>query len=118
MALIAIGGAACLISVLWALFGRMDGDFGSVTDRWAVAGVGEYLQNAQKSKVDVVRYLRFAPVVGLFAYLLCWNLDEELWPNLKQSYNWCNARFQRNYLNSRVCASPAQGNLLILGVER
>ncbi|KAJ6902998.1 hypothetical protein NC651_020477 [Populus alba x Populus x berolinensis] len=80
--LIAIGGAACLISVLWALFGRMDGDFGSVTDRWAVAGVGEYLQNAQKSKVDVVRYLRFVPVVGLFAYLLCLNLDEELWPNI------------------------------------
>lgn len=99
-----IGGAACLISVLWALFGRIDGNFGSVADRceflvsyleserlayafiWDICLyiifqpwlIGENLQNVQKSKVDVVNYLRFVPVVGLVAYLLCLNLDEEL----------------------------------------
>ncbi|CAK7326547.1 unnamed protein product [Dovyalis caffra] len=99
-----IGGAACLISVLWALFGRMDGNFGSITDRWEFLVsyvdserlayafiwdiclyiifqpwlIGENLQNVQKNKVDVVNYLRFVPVVGLVAYLLCMNLDEEL----------------------------------------
>lgn len=29
-----IGGSVCVISILWALFGRMDGDFGGLTDRW------------------------------------------------------------------------------------
>lgn len=97
-----IGGAACLISVLWALFGRIDGNFGSITDRceflvsyleserlayafiWDICLyiifqpwlIGENLQNVQKSKVGVVNYFRFVPVVGLVAYLLCLNLDE------------------------------------------
>ncbi|KAJ4843158.1 hypothetical protein Tsubulata_018585 [Turnera subulata] len=99
-----IGGAACLISVLWALFGRMNGDFGSLTDRWEyLVGylgserlayafiwdiclyiifqpwlIGDNLQNVQREKVEIVSYLRFVPVVGLMAYLLCLNLDEEL----------------------------------------
>lgn len=38
--------------------------------------IGENLQNVQKSKVGVVNYFRFVPVVGLVAYLLCLNLDE------------------------------------------
>ncbi|KDP29389.1 hypothetical protein JCGZ_18310 [Jatropha curcas] len=99
-----IGGFACLISALWALYGRMDGNFGSITDRWeflvSYLGserlayafiwdiclyiifqpwlIGDNLQNVQKSRIDIVKYLRFVPVVGLVAYLLCLNLDEEL----------------------------------------
>ncbi|XP_059649457.1 uncharacterized protein LOC132295275 [Cornus florida] len=97
-----IGGAVCLISTLWALFGRADANFGSVMDRWeflvSYLGserlayafiwdicfyiifqpwlIGDNLQNVQKSKVDLVKYLRFVPVVGLVAYLLCFNFDE------------------------------------------
>nr|DAD31752.1 TPA_asm: hypothetical protein HUJ06_010603 [Nelumbo nucifera] len=29
-----IGGAMCVLSALWAFFGRMDSDFGTMTDRW------------------------------------------------------------------------------------
>ncbi|KAJ0038607.1 hypothetical protein Pint_23295 [Pistacia integerrima] len=99
-----VGGAVCLISVLWALYGRMDGNFGSITDRWdflvSYLGserlayafiwdiflyiifqpwlIGDNLQNIQTGKVGIVNYLRFVPVVGLIAYLLFLNLDEEL----------------------------------------
>ncbi|XP_075635882.1 uncharacterized protein LOC142608059 [Castanea sativa] len=99
-----IGGAMCLISGLWALFGRMDGNFGSIGERWnfliSYLGserlayafiwdicfyiifqpwlIGDNLQNVQKSKTDIVNYLRFVPVVGLIAYLLCLNVDDEL----------------------------------------
>uniref|UniRef100_A0A5B6ZL00 Uncharacterized protein n=1 Tax=Davidia involucrata TaxID=16924 RepID=A0A5B6ZL00_DAVIN len=99
-----IGGAVCVISTLWALFGRSDGNFGTVLDRWeylvSYLGserlayafiwdiclyiifqpwlIGDNLQNVQESKVDLVNYLRFVPVVGLVAYLLFLNLDEEL----------------------------------------
>ena len=99
-----IGGAMCLISGLWALFGRMDGNFGSIGERWnfliSYLGserlayafiwdicfyiifqpwlIGDNLQNVQKSKADIVNYLRFVPVVGLIAYLLCLNVDDEL----------------------------------------
>lgn len=97
-----IGGGVCLISILWALFGRADGNFGSLSDRWeflinylgserlAYAFVwdiclyivfqpwliGDNLQNVQKSKTSIVNYLRFVPVIGLVAYLLCLNLEE------------------------------------------
>jgi len=95
-----IGGGICLISALWALFGRMEGNFGSIGERleflvnylgserlayafiwdicfytifqpWLIGG------NVQKSKTGIVNYLRFVPVVGLIAYLLCLNLDDE-----------------------------------------
>ncbi|KAK9276205.1 hypothetical protein L1049_005736 [Liquidambar formosana] len=98
-----IGGGICLISAFWALFGRMDGNFGTLTDRWefllSYLGserlayafiwdiclyiifqpwlIGENLQNVQKGKVGIVNYLRFVPVVGLVAYLLCLDLEEE-----------------------------------------
>ncbi|XWS34021.1 hypothetical protein CRYUN_Cryun21dG0003700 [Craigia yunnanensis] len=98
-----IGGAVCLLSAIWALYGRMDGDFGSITDRWqflvSYLGserlayafiwdicfytifqpwlIGENLQNVQKSTVGLVSYLRFIPVVGLVAYLLFLDLEEE-----------------------------------------
>lgn len=96
------GGLICLISAMWAFFGRMDGNFGSIADRWeflvSYLGserlayafiwdiclylvfqpwlIGDNLQNVQKSKVSIVNYLRFVPVVGLCAYLLYLNLDE------------------------------------------
>ncbi|XP_020409665.1 aluminum-activated malate transporter 4 isoform X2 [Prunus persica] len=73
-----LGGVICLISALWALFGRMDGNFGSISDRWefliSYLGserlayafiwdiglytvfqpwlIGENLQNVQSSKID------------------------------------------------------------------
>ncbi|XP_015895598.3 uncharacterized protein LOC107429431 isoform X1 [Ziziphus jujuba] len=98
------GGLVCLISALWALFGRMDGNFGSISDRWEfLVGylgserlayafiwdiclylvfqpwlIGDNLQNVQKDKVSIVNYLRFVPVAGLVAYLLYLNIDDEL----------------------------------------
>lgn len=92
-----IGGGICLISLLWALFGRMDANFGGIVDRWEyLVGylgserlayafiwdislytifqpwlIGDNLQNVQQNKVAVVKYLRYVPVVGLMAYLLC-----------------------------------------------
>ncbi|ESW29589.1 hypothetical protein PHAVU_002G082500 [Phaseolus vulgaris] len=92
-----IGGSACLVSLLWALFGRMDANFGGIADRWdylvAYLGserlayafiwdiclyiifqpwlIGDNLQNVQENKVAVVKYLRYVPVIGLIAYLLC-----------------------------------------------
>ncbi|GMP58828.1 hypothetical protein CsSME_00022352 [Camellia sinensis var. sinensis] len=99
-----IGGAICLISTLWALFGRPDDNFGGIADRWdflvSYIGserlayafiwdiclytifqpwlIGDNIQNVQKSKVNIANYLRFVPVVGLVVYLVCLNLDEEV----------------------------------------
>ncbi|XP_021910482.1 LOW QUALITY PROTEIN: uncharacterized protein LOC110824215 [Carica papaya] len=98
-----LGGVVCLISALWAFFGRTDSNFGSISDRWqfliSYLGserlayafiwdiclytlfqpwlIGDNLQSVRKSKVDLVNYLRFVPVVGLVAYLLFLDLDEE-----------------------------------------
>ncbi|KAB1221040.1 hypothetical protein CJ030_MR3G018975 [Morella rubra] len=98
-----IGGAMCLISALWALFGRVDANFGSIGDRWeflisylaserlAYAFIwdiclytifqpwliGDNLGNVQRSKAGLVNYLKFVPVVGLVAYLLFLDLDDE-----------------------------------------
>lgn len=98
-----IGGVVCLVSALWAFFGRHDSNFGSVGDRWeflmSYLGserlayafiwdiclyiifqpwlIGDNIQSVQKNKVSFVRYLRFVPVIGLIAYLLFLNLDEE-----------------------------------------
>ncbi|XP_023638249.1 uncharacterized protein LOC17884885 isoform X2 [Capsella rubella] len=97
------GAAVCLISTLWSLYGRADGDFGGIMDRWQyLIGylgserlayafiwdiclytifqpwlIGENLQNVKKDKTELVRYLRFVPVFGLLAYLLFLNLDDE-----------------------------------------
>ncbi|KAE9451038.1 hypothetical protein C3L33_17065, partial [Rhododendron williamsianum] len=99
-----IGGAICLISALWAISGRSDGNFGDLANRWdflvSYLGserlayafiwdiclyiifqpwlIGDNLQNVQKSKVGLVNYLRFVPVLGLVVYLVYLNLDEEL----------------------------------------
>ncbi|KAK7407561.1 hypothetical protein VNO78_09514 [Psophocarpus tetragonolobus] len=92
-----IGGSACLISLLWALFGRMDANFGGIADRWdylvSYLGserlayafiwdiclyiifqpwlIGDNLENVKENKVGLVKYLRYVPVIGLIAYLLC-----------------------------------------------
>ncbi|KFK35064.1 hypothetical protein AALP_AA5G230400 [Arabis alpina] len=97
------GATVCLISTLWSLYGRGDGDFGGIMERWQyLIGylgserlayafiwdiclytifqpwlIGENLQNVKKSKIVLVSYLRFVPVFGLFAYLLFLNLDDE-----------------------------------------
>ncbi|XP_042399134.1 uncharacterized protein LOC121989272 [Zingiber officinale] len=96
-----IGGIVCLVSVLWAFWGRPDIEFGGIADRWhffveyigeerlAYAFlwdmclysifqpwlIGENLQNVKKSNLSTIRKLRFIPVVGLVAYTLC--LEEE-----------------------------------------
>lgn len=99
-----IGGAICFISAIWALYGRMDGDFGTIADRldylvhylgserlayafiwdicfyiifqpWLIGD--DNLQNIQKGKIDTVNYLRFVPVVGLISYLLFLSPNEE-----------------------------------------
>ncbi|KAL3369850.1 hypothetical protein AABB24_007071 [Solanum stoloniferum] len=98
-----VGGAACLLSTFWAFYGRGDGDFGSISDRWefllsylsserlAYAFIwdiclyiifqpwliGDNLQNIQEDKVGMVRYLRYVPVVGLVAYCLCLDVEDE-----------------------------------------
>ncbi|OVA05007.1 hypothetical protein BVC80_1211g76 [Macleaya cordata] len=99
-----IGGAVCTLSILWACFGRMDGNFGPLTDRWefliSYLGsdrlgyafiwdiclyiifqpwlIGDNLDNVEESKVDIVKKLRFLPVVGLVAYLLSLDPAKEL----------------------------------------
>ncbi|XP_020207762.1 uncharacterized protein LOC109792740 [Cajanus cajan] len=91
-----IGGGACFISLLWALFGRMDANFGGIADRldylvgylgserlayafiWDICLymifqpwlIGDNLENVQENKVVLVKYLRYVPVIGLIAYLL------------------------------------------------
>lgn len=98
-----IGGAVCFLSILWAFYGRADGNFGSVPERldfligylgserlayafiWDIVLysifqpflIGDNLQNIQKERVVVVTYLRFLPVVGLIAYCLSLNQDTE-----------------------------------------
>ncbi|BAT98915.1 hypothetical protein VIGAN_10028000 [Vigna angularis var. angularis] len=97
-----IGGCACLVSLLWALYGRMDANFGGIADRWDyLVGylgserlayafiwdislymifqpwlIGDNLQNVQENKVAVVKYLRYVPLIGLIAYLLCLEAKE------------------------------------------
>ncbi|CAJ1932315.1 unnamed protein product [Sphenostylis stenocarpa] len=91
-----IGGSVCLVSLLWAIFGRMDANFGGIADRWDyLVGylgserlayafiwdiclyiifqpwlIGDNLQNVQENKAAVVKYLSYVPVIGLIAYLL------------------------------------------------
>ncbi|PWA97353.1 hypothetical protein CTI12_AA025580 [Artemisia annua] len=99
-----VGGAVCLISVLWALYGRSDGNFGDLAERWEFFAssvgserfvyaffwdiciyivfqpwlIGQNLQNVEKMKVNLVKYMRFVPVFGLVAYLLCLDVDEDV----------------------------------------
>ncbi|XP_019455385.1 PREDICTED: uncharacterized protein LOC109356509 [Lupinus angustifolius] len=97
-----IGGGVCLLSLLWAFFGRTDANFGGIAERWEfLVGylgserlayafiwdiglyiifqpwlIGDNLQNIQENKVVLVKYLRYIPVVGLVSYLLCLEPEE------------------------------------------
>ncbi|XP_008801140.2 uncharacterized protein LOC103715332 [Phoenix dactylifera] len=96
-----VGGTVCLVSTLWAVFGRSDVGFGGIADRWEFLEryvgserlayafiwdiclyaifqtwlIGDNLQNVKTNNEQIVRNLRFIPVVGLVAYLL--SLDKE-----------------------------------------
>lgn len=96
-----VGGAACILSIVWALFGRADAGFGDIVERWQYAQsyvvterlayaflwdillysifqpwlIGDNIQNVKADATDFVNVVRFVPVVGLVAYLLC--LEEE-----------------------------------------
>lgn len=98
-----IGGLVCIVSTLWALFGRADGGFGGLADRWLYLGsyigserlayafvwdillyavfqpwlIGDNLQNVKEDYTELVNVLRFVPVVGLVAYLLCLDYVKE-----------------------------------------
>lgn len=98
-----VGGAICLISTIWSFYGRNDGNFGGISERWefllTYAGserlayaflwdlclytifqpwlIGANLENVQKDNVNVVKYLRFVPVVGLVAFLLSLRHEDE-----------------------------------------
>ncbi|CAM9001985.1 unnamed protein product [Rhodiola kirilowii] len=98
-----IGCAICLISAVWAFYGRPDGNFGGIPERWeflltylgserlAYAFIwdiclysifqpwliGANLQNLQEGNTEVVKYLRFVPVIGLVAYLLSLEPEDE-----------------------------------------
>lgn len=97
-------GAVGLISILWFFLGRADEGFGNFSDRWTFfleylssdrLGyafvwdiclysvfqpwlIGDNLDKVDKSKSEVVGYLRYIPYLGLVAYL--WGLSnvEEL----------------------------------------
>jgi hypothetical protein len=91
------GGLVCVLSIVWAFFGRADADFGGILDRWQYAQdyvfterlayaflwdillysifqpwlIGGNLQNLKPKATEFVNVARFIPVVGLVAYLLC-----------------------------------------------
>uniref|UniRef100_A0A453C585 Uncharacterized protein n=2 Tax=Aegilops tauschii subsp. strangulata TaxID=200361 RepID=A0A453C585_AEGTS len=91
------GGLVCILSIVWAFFGRADADFGGVLDRWQYAQdyvlterlayaflwdillysifqpwlIGDNLQNVKPKAREFVNVARFIPVVGIVAYLLC-----------------------------------------------
>jgi len=99
-----IGGTVCLLSIFWALFARSDGGFGGISDRleflasylgserlayafiWDIFLyaifqpwlIGDNLQNVKQSNERTVRNLRFIPVVGLVAYLVCLDNNRDL----------------------------------------
>ncbi|WOL08824.1 hypothetical protein Cni_G17577 [Canna indica] len=92
-----VGGIVCLVSVLWTFFGRPDAAVGGIAERWdffvkyigserlAYAFIwdiclyaifqpwliGDNLQNVKESNMAIVSKLRFIPVVGLVAYAVC-----------------------------------------------
>ncbi|KAI0524832.1 hypothetical protein KFK09_004220 [Dendrobium nobile] len=99
-----IGGIVCFVSVIWALFGRADSGFGDFANRWQFLElyiqserlayafiwdiflyaifqpwlIGDNLQNVKISDRELVSVLRYIPVLGLVAYLLCLDSDLDL----------------------------------------
>ncbi|KAG6391702.1 hypothetical protein SASPL_149460 [Salvia splendens] len=97
------GGLVSLLSIVWAFYGRGDGNFGDLGERleflqnylgserlayafiWDICLylvfqpwlIGDNLQNVQQDKIASVNLLRFVPVVGLVAYCLCLDTSKE-----------------------------------------
>ncbi|PAN38546.1 hypothetical protein PAHAL_7G179400 [Panicum hallii] len=93
----AVGGAVCILSIVWALFGRADAGFGDIAERWQYVHsyvfserlayaflwdiflysifqpwlIGDNIQNVKADATEFVNVVRFVPVVGLVAYLFC-----------------------------------------------
>ncbi|RLM64768.1 uncharacterized protein C2845_PM16G09980 [Panicum miliaceum] len=93
----AVGGAVCILSIVWALFGRADAGFGDIAERWQYVQsyvfserlayaflwdiflysifqpwlIGDNIQNVKADATEFVNVVRFVPVVGLVAYLFC-----------------------------------------------
>ncbi|KAF8714980.1 hypothetical protein HU200_027524 [Digitaria exilis] len=98
----AVGGAVCILSIVWALFGRADAGFGDIAERWQYVQtyvfserlayaflwdiflysifqpwlIGDNIQNVKADTVEFVNVVKFVPVVGLVAYLLCLEKEE------------------------------------------
>ncbi|CAN6268127.1 unnamed protein product [Urochloa humidicola] len=92
-----VGGAVCILSIVWALFGRADSGFGDIAERWQYVQsyvfserlayaflwdiflysifqpwlIGDNIQNVKADATEFVNVVRFVPVVGLVAYLFC-----------------------------------------------
>ncbi|XP_042044863.1 uncharacterized protein LOC121790819 [Salvia splendens] len=97
------GGLVSVLSIVWAFYGRGDGNFGDLGERleflqsylgserlayafiWDICLylvfqpwlIGDNLQNIRQDKVASVNLLRFVPVVGLVAYCLCLDTGKE-----------------------------------------
>ncbi|XP_008668367.1 uncharacterized protein [Zea mays] len=97
----AVGGLVCVLSIVWAFSGRGDSGFGGIAERWQYLQsylfserlayaflwdmflysvfqpwlIGDNLRNVKADAAGLVSVVRFVPVVGLVAYLLC--LEEE-----------------------------------------
>jgi len=93
----AVGGAVCILSIVWALFGRADAGFGDIAERWEYVQnyvsseraayaflwdillysifqpwlIGDNIQNVKADATEFVNIVKFIPVVGLVAYLFC-----------------------------------------------
>uniref|UniRef100_A0A0A9DP19 Uncharacterized protein n=1 Tax=Arundo donax TaxID=35708 RepID=A0A0A9DP19_ARUDO len=97
----AVGGLVCVLSIVWALYGRADAGFGGIAERWQFVQsyvfserlayaflwdmllysifqpwlIGDNIQNVKAGSTEFVNVVRFVPVIGLVAYLFC--LEEE-----------------------------------------
>lgn len=97
-----IGGLACFFSLIWAVFGRGEEQFGGITERmqyllsylgserlayafiWDIVLysifqpwlITENIKNVKRGDSGLVNWLRFVPVVGLVFYLLSLDVDE------------------------------------------
>ncbi|KZV47451.1 hypothetical protein F511_23031 [Dorcoceras hygrometricum] len=99
-----LGGLVCSVSILWAVYGRGDSNFGDLAQRWefllAYLGterlayafiwdiclysifqpwlIGANIQNIKADKVGIVNFLRFVPFIGLTTYCLFLSSDGEI----------------------------------------
>lgn len=98
-----IGGSVCVLSLIWAFFGRGGEQFGGLTERtqylvsylgserlayafiWDIVLysifqpwlIGENIENVKRDDVGFVNWVRFIPVVGLVFYLLSLDVNKK-----------------------------------------